>query len=81
MQSLEEKIAEAHALLHEIAQSVPLEQIAVAWTAGKDSTVSLHLWKSVLAVHDPHARVRVLNLDTGCKFPAVIALRDVVAQE
>jgi phosphoadenosine phosphosulfate reductase len=54
---------------------------AVGWTGGKDSTVVLALWREVLAAHRPTAAVRALNLDTGCKFPEVLAFRDQLARE
>jgi phosphoadenosine phosphosulfate reductase len=54
---------------------------AVGWTGGKDSTVVLALWREVLAAKRPDAPVRALNLDTGCKFPEVLAFRDRLARE
>jgi phosphoadenosine phosphosulfate reductase len=54
---------------------------AVGWTGGKDSTVVLALWREVLAAKRPGAPVRALNLDTGCKFPEVLAFRDRLARE
>lgn len=54
---------------------------AVGWTGGKDSTVVLALWRETLALHCPGAPVRALNLDTGCKFPEVLAFRDRLARE
>jgi len=54
---------------------------AVGWTGGKDSTVVLALWRELLAAKRPGAPVRALNLDTGCKFPEVLAFRDRVARE
>ena len=54
---------------------------AVAWTGGKDSTLTLHLWKAFLATTHPRARVRALNLDTGLEFPEILAFRDTVARD
>lgn len=57
---------------------------AVGWTGGKDSTVVLALWREVLregAPDGPGATLRALNLDTGCKFPEVLAFRDRLARE
>lgn len=54
---------------------------AVGWTGGKDSTVVLALWRDMLAKHDPGARALAVNLDTGCKFPEVLAFRDRLARE
>jgi len=57
------------------------EPVAVAWTGGKDSTVTLHLWKRFLEEHGLVARFGLvaLNIDTGLKFPEVLAFRDSVA--
>ena len=54
---------------------------AVGWTGGKDSTVVLALWREMLAAQRPTAEVRALNLDTGCKFPEVLAFRDRLARD
>jgi phosphoadenosine phosphosulfate reductase len=54
---------------------------AVGWTGGKDSTVVLALWRDVLREAAPDATLRALNLDTGCKFPEVLAFRDQLARE
>jgi phosphoadenosine phosphosulfate reductase len=51
----------------------------VGWTGGKDSTVVLALWRELLSERHPQAPVRALNLDTGCKFPEVLAFRDRLA--
>lgn len=54
---------------------------AVGWTGGKDSTVVLALWRKVLGELAPTSQARVVNLDTGCKFPEVLAFRDHLARE
>ena len=53
----------------------------VGWTGGKDSTVVLALWREVLRERAPGAPLMALNLDTGCKFPEVLAFRDQLARE
>ncbi len=53
---------------------------AVAWTAGKDSTVVLWLWRSVL-LEAGRTPVLAVNLDTGVKFPEIISLRDRLATQ
>lgn len=77
-------LAEKHALTTARMRDV-LERFgpdaAVGWTGGKDSTVVLALWREVLAAHAPKKRVRAVNLDTGCKFPEVLAFRDRLARE
>lgn len=55
-------------------------ETAVGWTGGKDSTVVLALWRRVLADAFPGVAARVVNLDTGCKFPEVLEFRDRLAR-
>ena len=57
------------------------EGLAVAWTGGKDSTLSLALVRARMAERHPGVRVRALSIDTGCKFPEVVAFRDRMAEE
>ena len=52
----------------------------VAWTGGKDSTVVLFIWKALIDHHGP-GPVHAINLDTGCKFPEVLAFRDRLTDE
>ena len=77
---LEKKITAARAELRKVLSEYGADNISVAWTGGKDSTVTLHLWKQVLAdVGVEH--VTALSIDTGCKFPEVLQQRDMLAQE
>lgn len=55
--------------------------LAVAWTGGKDSTLALALVRARLAERHPGVPVRALSIDTGCKFPEVVAFRDRMADE
>lgn len=57
--------------------------IAVAWTGGKDSTVLLHLWKSFLEEHGLLERFGLVavSIDTGLKFPEVVAFRERLTRE
>ncbi len=55
------------------------ESVAVAWTGGKDSTVALDLWRTVLKQRGRAGSVRVLSIDTGYKFPQIIKFRDMLA--
>lgn len=50
----------------------------VAFTGGKDSTVALWLWRETLARRG--LSPKALSLDTGFKFPEVVARRDSVAE-
>ncbi len=79
--SLDAKIDAARQLLREVLAQHGPHRVAVAWTGGKDSTLALALWRGVLRDGAPDARPLALNLDTGCKFPEVIALRDRLADE
>lgn len=53
---------------------------AVAWTGGKDSTVVLWLWRNLL-LERGLGPVQAINLDTGMKFPQVLALRDAMTAQ
>lgn len=78
--TLEEKRALATARMRETLERFGATT-TVGWTGGKDSTVVLALWREVLADLAPGARVRAVNLDTGCKFPEVLVFRDRLARE
>jgi phosphoadenosine phosphosulfate reductase len=56
------------------------ERTVVAWTGGKDSTIVLWLWKNLLRQRGL-GPVRAINLDTGLKFPQVLALRDALTAQ
>ena len=56
-------------------------QVAVCWTGGKDSTVVLHLWRSVLARCAPQVRPVALSIDTGWKFPQIVEFRSHLARQ
>ena len=77
---LEVKIERARTELKKIVAEYGTDNISVAWTGGKDSTVTLHLWKEVLTELGVE-RVTALNIDTGCKFNEVLTLRDSLALE
>lgn len=81
MEGLELKVARARRALLEVAHTWKPQDVAVAWTGGKDSTVALSLWQRVLDEAHPGMRAKALSLDTGCKFPEVVAFRDRMAQE
>lgn len=76
MQSLQDKLAHTRAFLEQLAREHDPARIAVAWTGGKDSTVVLDLWRQIAP-----APVLALNLDTGYKFPEILAFRDRMARE
>jgi len=76
MQSLQEKLAETRNLLRNLLDTYGHSRVAVAWTGGKDSTVVLDLWREIAGV-----RAVAINLDTGRKFPEILAFRDRMAAE
>lgn len=78
--SLERKIERTERHLVAVLEEAAPSRVRVAWTGGKDSTVVLFIWKAVLE-HHAAGPVRAINLDTGCKFPEVLAFRDRMAEE
>lgn len=78
--TLDDKIGGAERLLMQVLQEAGPETVRVAWTGGKDSTVVLFIWKTILDHHGCDL-VRAINLDTGCKFPEVIGFRDRMVNE
>ncbi|MBU1002850.1 MAG: phosphoadenosine phosphosulfate reductase family protein [Proteobacteria bacterium] len=79
--TLESKIAEVVASIDSAIATVGPQALAVAWTGGKDSTLVLHLLRQRLAELAPGAALNAISIDTGCKFPQVIAFRDALARE
>jgi len=77
MPCLEDKLTATSRLLETLLARHDPARIAVAWTGGKDSTVVLDVWRQILA----GSRVLAVNLDTGCKFPEILTLRDRLAAE
>lgn len=80
MMTLVEKTALAKDRMREVLERFGLGT-TVGWTGGKDSTVVLALWREVLREGAPGAPLTALNLDTGCKFPEVLAFRDQLARK
>jgi phosphoadenosine phosphosulfate reductase len=78
--SLEGKVELTKAVLHQVLHEHGPRRTAVAWTAGKDSTVVLWLWRLVL-LEGGHGQALAVNLDTGAEFPEVMALRDSLAEK
>jgi phosphoadenosine phosphosulfate reductase len=78
--TLQAKIDLARRRMEAVLEEFGPRRATVAWTGGKDSTMALHLWRGLLAERGLGAP-RALHLDTGCKFPEVLAFRDRVARE
>jgi phosphoadenosine phosphosulfate reductase len=77
---LAEKLARSRAVLRAALAAFAPAKIAVAYTGGKDSGMTLFLWREALssAAAGP---LRAISIDTGCKFPQVMALRDRVCAD
>jgi len=76
MRSLQEKLLETKKFLESTLEGHDPARIAVAWTGGKDSTVLLDIWRETVG-----GAVTAVNLDTGFKFPEIVAFRDRIAAE
>lgn len=81
-ETLQEKIETSYGCFEQILQENRLDQIQVAWTGGKDSTVVLYLWRRFLQQRAAQARfpLQAVNLDTGLKFFEVLRFRDELAK-
>ena len=79
-QTLDDKICGTETLLARLIETVDPADVRVAWTGGKDSTVVLYIWKALLD-HHGLGPVKAINLDTGCKFPEIMAFRDRLTAE
>jgi len=80
MLELDDAIRAAEGLLAGLLGSADPARVRVAWTGGKDSTVALFLWRAVIE-HHGLGPVRAISVDTGHKFPEIIAFRDSLARE
>ncbi|GAB7023100.1 phosphoadenosine phosphosulfate reductase family protein [Salidesulfovibrio brasiliensis] len=76
--SLPAKIARSEEILQPYLEN-SVKEVAVAWTGGKDSTVLLALWRALLD-HAGLGPLRAITVDTGVKFPEVIAFRTELAK-
>ena len=80
MSTLDDAVAQTEAVMTDLLGRVDPRRVRVAWTGGKDSTVVLFVWKTLLD-HHGLGPARAINLDTGCKFPEVLAFRDRLTEE
>ena len=78
--SLMEKTRQARELLRGVLERHRADRVAVAFTGGKDSTLALFLWRQTLLEMHADASPLALNLDTGLKFPEILAFRDQLAR-
>jgi phosphoadenosine phosphosulfate reductase len=79
--SLHDKIALTRERMTRVLEKHGPDASAVAWTGGKDSTTVLYLWRELLAERAPEAKVKALSIDTGVKFPEIVAFRERIAAE
>ncbi|MDQ7031141.1 MAG: phosphoadenosine phosphosulfate reductase family protein [Desulfonauticus sp.] len=77
--ALDEKLYTTINYFDYIFENYNLDNIYVAWTGGKDSTLVLFLWKRFLQERNS-SKVKAVNIDTGLKFPEVIQFRDKIAK-
>lgn len=80
MSTLNDKITAAKDLLGRILDEHGPEHVGVAWTGGKDSTVALDIWRGLLFERSL-SPARAISIDTGLKFPEIVAFRDQWADE
>ncbi|MDO9082876.1 MAG: phosphoadenosine phosphosulfate reductase family protein [Humidesulfovibrio sp.] len=85
---LADKLARSRALLDAVLAEFEPVRVAVAYTGGKDSGVALFLWREALARQGHEALPRpgrfplnAISIDTGCKFPQVMAFRDRLSKD
>ncbi|MDP3428487.1 MAG: phosphoadenosine phosphosulfate reductase family protein [Humidesulfovibrio sp.] len=83
---LTDKLARSNTVLAAVLADLAPARVAVAYTGGKDSGVALYLWKEALsrAAAGPlqvSSALNAISIDTGVKFPQVMALRDRVCAD
>jgi len=77
-QNLDRKIEKSVEVILETARRFKKENIAIAWTGGKDSTTVLHLIKEVYSGEVPF---KVINIDTSVKFNEIYDFRNRISEE
>ncbi len=77
--NLQEKINLTRGIFERVLSFADHQRIYVAWTGGKDSTVALSLWAHFLEENGIECKPAAINLDTGLKFPEILAYRDALA--
>lgn len=81
MSKLDTLIAASQKTLLKLAGNYgELGSVAVALSGGKDSAVVMRLWTEVLANLGYTKKPKAISLDTGLKFPEVLALRDTLVE-
>ncbi|MDO9632712.1 MAG: phosphoadenosine phosphosulfate reductase family protein [Humidesulfovibrio sp.] len=83
---LTDKLARSREVLASVLNAFAPARVAVAYTGGKDSGVALFLWKEALARAglaslQAISDLKAISIDTGCKFPQVMAFRDRLSKD
>ncbi|WP_052507532.1 phosphoadenosine phosphosulfate reductase family protein [Desulfonatronovibrio magnus] len=79
--NLQEKVNLTRGIFERVLSFSGYEDVYVAWTGGKDSTVTLSLWNHFLEDNGIKIKPVAINLDTGLKFPEIIKFRDEISQK
>ncbi len=77
-QRLDKKVEKSIEIIKEALHRYGRENVGIAWTGGKDSTILLHLVKSA---HNGDIPLRVINIDTSVKFKEIYDFRDRLSKE
>ncbi len=78
--NLREKVNLTRKVFERVLSSAGHKGVFVAWTGGKDSTVTLCLWSRFLEEKGFNGKPAAISLDTGLKFPEIIRFRDDIAK-
>jgi phosphoadenosine phosphosulfate reductase len=73
--TFDEKLTRGREVLIAVLATYEAQQVAVAFTGGKDSAVALAMWRDTLAL-DGSSPLRAVSIDTGLKFPQTLEFRD-----
>ncbi|MFW5731477.1 MAG: phosphoadenosine phosphosulfate reductase family protein [Desulfonatronovibrionaceae bacterium] len=79
--NLQEKVSISRGILEKVLNISRPDQVFVAWTGGKDSTVALYLWSWFLEEKNFTGKPGSVTIDTGLKFPEVTAFREKVGRD
>lgn len=77
-QGIERKVQKSIDVILETERRFGKDNVAMAWTGGKDSTTLLHL---VSSAYNGDIPFRVINIDTSVKFKEIYDFRDRLSKE
>ncbi len=78
--NLQKKVELTRGIFEQVLSFADQKHVYVAWTGGKDSTVTLYLWAHYLEEKGFNIKPCAISLDTGLKFPEIIRFRDDMAE-